>query len=251
MDKMIFTSLNSIRNLYDQRFNISQNMANISVPGYRRDLSNEGGSAFLEQYNQLGPRAYALETGPSQFSYKKGTMNLSGVKTDIAINNNSFMLATNEAGDIIFTRRGDLQVTQEGILENGAGDKILNENLEQIQLPSFSDIKISSFGEILLDTADSPTGIFSSFGVIASAIPDGFGLSKDMDGKIKAFSDKEIAADQSGEFIQGTIELSNVNPVEEMVASIDNQRQFELNMKLIKSAEEADRSGSALLRISQ
>jgi flagellar basal-body rod protein FlgF len=226
-------------------------MANISVPGYKRDLPNEGESAFLEQYNQLGPRAYALETGPSQFSYKKGTMNLSGVKTDIAINNNSFMLAMNDAGDIIFTRRGDLQVTQEGILENGAGEKILNENLEQIQLPYFSDIKISRFGEIMLDTADSPSGIFNSFGVIASAIPEGFSLSKDIDGKIKAFSNKEIAADQSAEFVQGTIELSNVNPVEEMVASIDNQRQFELNLKLIKSAEEADRSGTALLRISQ
>ena len=95
MDKMIFTSLNSIQNLYDQRFNISQNMANISVPGYRRELPNEGGSAFLEQYQKLGPRAYALETGPNQFSFKKGTLNLSGNKTDVAITNDSFMLAEN------------------------------------------------------------------------------------------------------------------------------------------------------------
>jgi len=36
-----------------------------------------------------------------------------------------------------------------------------------------------------------------------------------------------------------------------MVASIENQRQFEINMKLIKSAEEASRSGATLLKISQ
>ena len=80
MDKMIFTSLNSIQNLYDQRFNISQNMANISVPGYRRELPNEGGSAFLEQYQKLGPRAYALETGPNQFSFKLGNLSLVGTR---------------------------------------------------------------------------------------------------------------------------------------------------------------------------
>ena len=251
MDKMIFTSLNSIQNLYDQRFNISQNMANISVPGYRRELPNEGGSAFLEQYQKLGPRAYALETGPSQFSFKIGSISSTGNKTDIAIANNSFMLAETENGDVVFTKRGDLQVSADGILRNGAGDNILSENLTQIQLPFFSDIKISRYGEILLDTAQTPSGIFSSFGIISSVDPSGFNLLKDTDGKIKHFGENDIAADQSGAFVQGSIEMSNVNPVEEMVASIDNQRQFELNMKLIKAAEEADRSGMSLLKISQ
>ena len=50
---------------------------------------------------------------------------------------------------------------------------------------------------------------------------------KDTDGKIKHFGENDVVADQSGEFVQGSLELSNVNPVEEMVASIDNQRQFE------------------------
>ena len=251
MDKMIFTSLNSIQNLYDQRFNISQNMANISVPGYRRELPNEGGSAFLEQYQKLGPRAYALETGPNQFSFKIGSISSTGNKTDIAIANNSFMLAETENGDVVFTKRGDLQVSSDGILKNGEGDNILSENLTQIQLPFFSDIKISRYGEILLDTAQTPSGIFSSFGVISSVDPSGFNLLKDTDGKIKHFGENDIVADQSGAFVQGSLEMSNVNPVEEMVASIDNQRQFELNMKLIKAAEEADRSGMSLLKISQ
>lgn len=251
MDKMIYSSLNSIRNLYDERFKISQNMANISVPGYRRDLPNQSGTAFLEQYDQLGPRAYALENGPSKFSHQVGTLSLSNVKTDVAIANESFILANNEAGDIIFTRRGDLALSPDGVLINGASEAILNENLETIQLPFFSDIKISQNGEILLDTADTPSGVFNSFGIIATADPDAYDLVKDIDGQIKAGPGIDVEADQSGRFVQGSLEQSNVNAVVEMVASIDNQRQFELNLKLIKSAEEADRAGSALLRISQ
>ena len=251
MDKMIFTSMNSIKNLYDQRFHISQNLANLSVPGYRRELPNEGGSVFLDQYDMLGPRAYAVETGPSEFSFKQGSMKSTGVKTDVGIVNESFFLAENDSGDVIFTKRGDLQVRADGTLVNGADELILSENLEPIQLPYFSDIKISRFGEIMLDTASSPPGVFSSFGVIASIDPSQYELRKDIDGAIKHFGDAEVVSDQSGEFMQGFLELSNVNPVIEMVSSIDNQRQFELNMKLIKAAEEADRSGTTLLKISQ
>ena len=251
MDKMIFTSLNSIQNLYDERFNISQNLANISVPGYRRDLGNDAGSAFLEQYDQLGPRAYNMESGPGQFSNEPGALKLSDVKTDIALINNSFMLALNDNDEVIFTRRGDLQVSPNGTLTNGAGERILSEDLEPFELPAFKDISVAPNGEVLLDTMDSPDGTFSSFGILASVNPDNYKLYKDVDGGIKHFGENEIESDQTGNFVQGSLELSNVNPVLEMVASIDNQRQFELNMKLIKAAEEADRSGMSLLKISQ
>ena len=44
MDRMIHTALNSIRNIYDIWFVTSQNLANMAVPGYRREMPNEGGS---------------------------------------------------------------------------------------------------------------------------------------------------------------------------------------------------------------
>jgi flagellar basal-body rod protein FlgF len=251
MDKMIFTSLNSIRNLYDERYNISQNMANISVPGYRRDLQNQGNAAFLSQYEALGPRAYALEVGPSEFSKKIGTMKRTEVPTDIGIANHGFIVAQSESGETIFTRRGDLMISKDGILQNGEGETILSENLAPIEVPQYSEIKISREGEIYVDSVQTPKGVFTSLGVIATIDPELYNLRKDLDGKIKHYGDNEVVPDQSGVFIQGSLELSNVNPVEEMVASIDNQRQFELNLKMIKSVEEADRSGMALLKISQ
>jgi flagellar basal-body rod protein FlgF len=43
--------------------------------------------------------------------------------------------------------------------------------------------------------------------------------------------------------------MSNVNPVHEMVDMISNQRQFELQVKLMKTAEELDERQDQLLRI--
>ena len=55
--------------------------------------------------------------------------------------------------------------------------------------------------------------------------------------------------DQSGIFSQGVLEGSNVNAIEEMIFNIDMQRQFEINVKLIKRAEEIDKAGTKLMSL--
>jgi flagellar basal-body rod protein FlgF len=47
----------------------------------------------------------------------------------------------------------------------------------------------------------------------------------------------------------GAVEASNVNAVEEMVALISIQRQYEMQVKMMKTAEETDKASSSLMRI--
>ena len=49
--------------------------------------------------------------------------------------------------------------------------------------------------------------------------------------------------------MQGFVELANVNVVEELVNSIENQRHYEINIKMISSASELDEAGSSLMRL--
>jgi flagellar basal-body rod protein FlgF len=49
--------------------------------------------------------------------------------------------------------------------------------------------------------------------------------------------------------MSGMLEMSNVNPVHEMTDMINHQRQFEMQMKLMKKAEEMDEKHVTLLRI--
>lgn len=251
MDKMIYTSLNSINNLIRNRINISQNLANIGVPGYRKDLEHQNQTSFLTEFGALSSRATVVSEDAGNFSNKVGSIKNSGVPTDVALLNESFMLAENAIGETVFTRRGDLSLTPDGILINGAGLKVLSEDLKPISLPKYNSIKISEIGEIRIDTPSTPPNTFTTVGVIASVDPKNYELVKGADGEVKNIGSGRVASDQSGRFLQGSLEGSNVNSVEEMVASIENQRQFEINMKLIKAAEEASRSGSSLLKISQ
>ena len=53
--------------------------------------------------------------------------------------------------------------------------------------------------------------------------------------------------DQTAKFGQGYLESSNVNAIEELIRNIDMQRQFEINVKLIKKASDLDTAGAKLL----
>ena len=74
-------------------------------------------------------------------------------------------------------------------------------------------------------------------------------LAKSLDGKIRNADGTVPDADQSGLFAQGSLEGSNVNAITEMVSNMDMQRQFEINVKLIKQAEEIDKAGTKLMSL--
>ena len=49
--------------------------------------------------------------------------------------------------------------------------------------------------------------------------------------------------------MQGFVELANVNVVEELVNSIENQRHYEINIKMIVTAKDMDESSTSLLSL--
>ena len=55
--------------------------------------------------------------------------------------------------------------------------------------------------------------------------------------------------DEDGQVIAGALESSNVNAIEAMVAMIDTQRRYDLNMRVISTADETAKSGNSLLSV--
>ena len=49
MDRMIHTALNTLNNLYMNRAVKSQNLSNLNVPGFRRDMGTTFSSGFLTE----------------------------------------------------------------------------------------------------------------------------------------------------------------------------------------------------------
>ena len=249
MDRMVQTALSSLKGLQDLKFDLANNLANVNVPGFRKDLPNEGNAGFLSALNQATARVFPLETGDRIFSNETGQLQNTGVETDVALLNEAFLFIQPADGDIALSKRGDFSIDSLNQLVNGAGDVVLSDGLAPIILPEFSELKVSENGEILVQEPGSVPGDFTSIAFLATATGSPDLLTKSLDGRIRNLDGTVPDPDQTGKFAQGMLEGSNVNAIEEMVLNMDMQRQFEMAIKLIKKAEDIDKAGTRLMSL--
>ena len=249
MDRLAQTALSAIRQMQDLKFDLAHNLANVNVPGFRRDLPNEGNAGFLETLDKASAKVLPLETDVRLFSSEMGRLENTGVETDVAVLNESYFYVRPKNGEIALSRRGDFSVDAANQLVNGAGDLILSDGLAPIVLPPFTSISITDIGEVLIQPPGAPIGELASAGFIGSTSSDLGQLTKSLDGQIRKADGTVPDPDQTGKFGQGFLESSNVNAIEELVKNLDMQRHFEINVKLIKKASDIDSAATKLMSL--
>ena len=250
MDRLAQTALTALRQMQDNKFDLANNLANVNVPGFRRDLPNEGNAGFLKELDKLSAKVLPLETEARKFSNEAGQLQNTGLETDVAVLNEGFFYIQPEDGEIALSRRGDFGLNAQNQLVNGVGDLVLSDGLAPIILPNnFTAMSITDIGEVLVQQAGAPDGQLTPVGFIGSTSSEIDQLVKSLDGNIRKTDGTVPAADQTARFGQGFLESSNVSAIEELIRNIDMQRQFEINVKLIKKASDLDSAGAKLMNL--
>ena len=72
---------------------------------------------------------------------------------------------------------------------------------------------------------------------------------RSLDGHLRLASGGVPGADQAAVLSHGFLESSNIDAVSELVGSMEDQRQFEINIKLISLSKEIDEGGSSLMKL--
>jgi flagellar basal-body rod protein FlgF len=251
MDRFIHTALNALGNLRGVQTVSAQNLANQNVPGFRRDFLAEGKSfTLLDADGGLSPRAFQMDREEAGFSTLSGRLDKTGEPLDIAIAAEGwFLIQPDTGGPPALTRRGDLQIGLDGALVNGAGEAILSDAMQPIVLPPHRNLVVDELGRISIEPLDGAPGERIEAAIIGTTQAAGLRLVKGEDGQIRPANGPMPPPDQTAKVIQGALEGSNVNPTEELIASIDLQRSFELNMRIVSTAKELDEAGSRLMRM--
>ena len=248
MDRMIYTMMNTIdssRNLHTISAN---NLANMNVPGFRRDMPTYEGSAQLTNRQSFDSRLFQLESERASFSNDTGFMDQTGDPFDVAIMEDGFFYAREGNGEVGLTRRGDLATDGQGRLVNGANELMLNAAFEPIVVPPYRSIQITEVGQVVIEPIGGAEGEKIEIGLLATVIPEGEALTKGEDALIRRVDGTVPEPNQMAIVRQGVLEGSNVNATEELLATIDIQRGFEMNMKMITTAKELDEAGASLMR---
>lgn len=254
MDRFAYTSLNSINERRPIRHVFTNELANVNVVGFKKSWE------AAMQANKTEGMGYDTRISPQLEKHERilltpGALMVTGRSTDIALDEQGVFGVQAPDGETAFTRRGDLRVSVEGVLENGQGHVVLNENGGTIAVPPGFDINITKTGAVF---AKDP-----NFVGVAPEVQIGQLMLRDAsqtylvrreDGLFEAFIDNQrVPGDfQSGpnpvRVTSGALEGSNVNPVLALVKLIDESRSFEQSIKFIKTAKEIDESGASMMR---
>jgi len=244
MDRLLYISMTgAAQNLRAQQ-TISHNLANVSTTGFQADL---------DAYKSLALKGDGFDTRVynqhyrSGVDFQHGAMMNTGRELDAAIQGEGLFAVQAPDGSEAYTRAGDFRVDQNGFLTTGRGLMVLGEG-GPVSIPPYQKLDIGSDGSISIvalgQTADSVTIVDR----IKMVKPELEQLKKGGDGLLRLPDGGISEADATVRLVSGTLESSNVNAVSELVSLLDNSRQFELQVKMMKAAEEADESSTKLMR---
>jgi flagellar basal-body rod protein FlgF len=113
-------------------------------------------------------------------------------------------------------------------------------------LPEHKDLFVGEDGTISVLPAEG--GVIQEVGRLKMVNPELNGLTKGADGLLYPIEAGALAADDGVQVDSGYLEASNVQAVSELIASMDLSRQFEIQVKLMKSAEKLAEAGNRLIR---
>jgi flagellar basal-body rod protein FlgG len=181
-----------------------------------------------------------VRTVATSRSFAQGNLQQSGNKLDVAIQGNGFFQVTMPDGTTSYTRDGSFQVDSQGRLVTATGLPIAN----GVTVPAnATSIAIGGDGTV---TAQVPGNAApQSIGTIALA---SFINPAGLDPKGQNLYAESVASGQPnsgtpganglGSLMQGFVETSNVNVVQELVTMIQTQRAYEMNSKAIQTSDQ-------------
>jgi flagellar basal-body rod protein FlgF len=241
MDRLIYTAMTGAKHLLHRQDALAQNLANANTNGYRADTV--AFRAVPVQGQQAGTRVFTVETTVGA-DFAPGPLLGTGRSLDVAVQGPGWLAVQARDGAEAYTRAGSLQVGADGTLRLPNGLLVLGEG-GPITLPANAQASIGADGTISAKTPGSRDS--TTVGRLKLVNPPAEDLKKGTDGLFRRSDGEPAPADPAVRVADGTLEGSNVNVVDALVGMIAVARQFELQMKLLATAEQNEQKAGSLV----
>ncbi len=255
---------------------IANNLANVNTNGYKTQ-TNEFKSLLYQNIQtkttsangESKPTSAQVGLGVRNASitsiFKQGSLIASESDTAFAIDGKGFFAVRGEDGNTYYTRNGNFQFTLAAVngqvgnmLANTDGLPVLNANGQPIVLDEnyvVSNITVTADGQLCYpDANNNPQPIENMImGIYQFNNPNGLeklgdSLYQQTAASGEPLNESTNTAVQKSEIVQGYLEGSNVQVVDEMVNMIVAQRAYELNSKAITASDEMLQQANNLRR---
>lgn len=246
MDKMLYVAMTGAQNNTLGLRAHANNLANVSTSGFRRDFEQ---ARSMPLFGETFPaRVFAMSERPAT-DFRPGSLQETGRDLDVAVGGKGWIAVQAPDGSEAYVRTASLNIDALGVLRTGNGLPVIG-NAGPIAVPPEQKVEIGQDGTISIRALGEDPNVLAEVDRIKLVNPDPKSMEKGTDGLIRVKGQPEVAADATVQVTSGFLEASNVNAVEEMTAMLSLSRQFELSVKMMRTAEDNSSAMARVLQIS-
>lgn len=231
---------------------IANNLANANTTGFKRSRADFQ-ELLYQTISQPGaassdstkvPTGIQIGLGSRTASVDKlfteGDLQQTGNQYDVAIEGNGFFQVTYLNGVTAYTRAGNLKIDADGNLVTSDGFPIeptitIPPNATNVTIGADGKVSVQQAGQSSATNVGTLELAYFANPAGLQSIGKSLMLPTDASGQAQTGTPGQSGL---GTLQQGYVELSNVNVVEEMVGMITAQRTYEINSKVIQSADQ-------------
>ena len=229
---------------------ISNNLANVNTTGFKRDRAvfedmlyqNVKQSGGQTDANSQAPTGLMLGTGvrivATEKLHTQGNMITTQNSLDLAIAGDGYFQIAKGDGSLAYTRDGGFKISGTGQMVTSSGALLQ----PAITIPNTaSSVTIGRDGTVSIELAAGGSQVLGQIQIARFVNPSGLqSLGQNLMKDTPASGAPQVLAPGvggAGSLMQGSLEASNVNVVEEMVNMIETQRAYEINSKAISAVD--------------
>ena len=246
MDRLIYTAMTGASHTLQRQADVAQNLSNVNTPGYRAAINTFRAVPLVGE--GLPTRVFVVNsTAGADFS--PGVMQSTGRSLDLALPGPGWIAVQLEDGSEAYTRNGSLQLTPNGILQTRNGLNVAGD-AGPITIPPDTEVSVAKDGTIsTVPSGPKPSQVIA-VGRIKLVNPPENMMVRGDDGLFRTRDGNAAEVDGNVTVTSGNLESSNVNTIEALVSMISLARQFDLQMKMLQSADNNANKAGSLLNIS-
>lgn len=245
MDRLVNTALTAMRGAMSRQSTVAHNLANANTVGFRAEIANATTRWIDGQTFKTRAQTAEQVLGANM---AQGSVSATGNPLDIAINGEAFLAIQATDGSEAYTRRGDLKMTDSGLLTTGDGLPVIGQS-GPVTLPPADKISIAKDGSIWIVPTGGDPNQPQQVDQLKLVNPTGSQIAKGLDGHFREVNGGVLPEDPLASITSGSLEGSNVNATDMLVQMIEASRAWETQVKLIDTAKQIDDGGASLMRI--
>lgn len=246
MDKMLYIAMTGASQNTKAQQAHANNLANLSTNGFHRDLAQARSMPIFGDGQPT--RVYAMSERPGT-DFTSGTLIETGRDLDVAVEGDGWLAVQAPDGSEAYVRSASLKIDSLGMLRAGNDLPVLG-NGGPISVPPEQKVEIGKDGTLSIRALGEGPRVMAEVDRLRLVNPDLKQMEKGQDGLIRYKGGDVLQPDASVRMSAGFQVASNVNAVQEMTAMLSLSRQFELHVKMMRTAEDDAASMARVLQLS-